>query len=370
MRWKQWQAFWVDRIRSARMRWQQRIRVTEDLTKLARFRRHEMLPGIMFVALVIGVAWYLRAWSWLSVLSTLLIAYTLPYWYLVLVRSRWPRKLTLEKLFLTVIVLSVGGALLGTYLYQSWCHVHPALVTWNPGTAFFMALAFDLLMLLSPLWLHHQRQSALRLQQLREEQQRAEKALITSELRMLQAQVEPHFLYNTLAQVLYMVRENSTQAEPMLQHLIAYLRFALPQLRDANSNVKRELELTNHYLNIMRYRMGPRLQFNIECADDLQQFTMPPLMLISLVENAIRHGIEPKPGPGKIAIEVCRKFGQLSIAVTDNGLGLNASSSGSGVGLNNIRHRLCGLYGDSAELRVSSHIDGGFYAELLIPVMT
>ena len=180
---------------------------------------------------------------------------------------------------------------------------------------------------------------------------------LSAELKALQAQVEPHFLFNTLANTRYLARHDPEKAVTMLDHLIAYLHSALPDLRASMSSLEREFDLARHYLALMQIRFGERLNYSLDLPEALCSASLPPLMLMSLVENAIQHGVEPHPGD--VTVEVTAKLfdRQLVIIVRDNGAGFTESLRGSGVGLRNLRERLQAMYQSDAsfELRKSEN---------------
>jgi signal transduction histidine kinase len=202
-----------------------------------------------------------------------------------------------------------------------------------------------------PLWFARTRASAQQLADLRN-------AALAAELKALQAQVEPHFLYNTLANTRYLARHQPPRAVEMLEHLIAYLHSALPDMRSQTSTLGREFELAGHYLALMAIRFGERLQYRLDCPSDLAAAPMPPLLLMTLVENAVRHGVEPKPGTVRIAVTAVRREDMLTIVVADDGAGISETTLGSGVGLRNLRQRLQALYGTHAGF-VLRRGDGG-----------
>ena len=179
------------------------------------------------------------------------------------------------------------------------------------------------------------------------EQQKLSKLALESELKLMQAQVEPHFLFNTLASVQYLTETDPPQASRLLGHLLAYLRAALPQLRSASTTLGQEIDLAEAYLNILQMRMGPRLAFVIDAAGDLRAHLFPPGLLISVVENAITHGIEPQAEGGMVRIEARRQGDRLAVTVADTGAGLAGAGSrpGQGVGLANVRDRVAAFYG-------------------------
>ena len=195
-------------------------------------------------------------------------------------------------------------------------------------------------------------------------------------LQTLQAQVEPHFLYNTLANVQALNEVDPPAANRMVGHLIQYLRSSLPKMRESTSTVGQELELVRAYLNILQMRMGERLTFAITAADDLLAYAFPPMMLPSLVENAIKHGLEPLREGGHIDIVVERvpvdPAQCLRVSVRDNGKGLSGTSpqAGSGVGLSNLRERLAALHGHNGRFSITSSEPKGAIAVIEVPLQT
>ena len=196
--------------------------------------------------------------------------------------------------------------------------------------------------------------------------QRMSRQVTEAKLSALQAQVEPHFLYNTLASVQALTEVDPQRANAMTGHLIQYLRNALPKMRESLSTVGQEVELVRAYLNILQMRMGDRLAFEISVAPGLESAPFPPLMLPSLVENAIKHGLEPQREGGKVAIAAEALDGKLRVTVADTGRGLS-EAPGQGVGLANIRERLAALYGDAARLVIEANEPQGVRATLEVP---
>ena len=212
----------------------------------------------------------------------------------------------------------------------------------------------------------------------RRELQAAQQARRDAELRLsvLQAQVEPHFLFNTLAGVRSAVTGDPARAVEIVDRLVDYLRASIPRLRssasEAEATLGAQLDVARAYLALMRSRLL-RLSFTIEAADELLPARCPPLMLIGLVENAVKHGIEPKLGPGHITVAAGRTpaadgRARLEISVMDDGVGLREGAMGSGLGLVNVREQLLQLYGSAAELRLQSAAAGGTCATLSLPL--
>ena len=193
-----------------------------------------------------------------------------------------------------------------------------------------------------------------------------DKQMLEAQLEVLQAQIEPHFLFNTLAHVkrLYEVRRET--GDEMLTSLRHYLRTALPRMRAAGSTVQRETELVRAYLNILRLRLGPRLEFSFDIPPGAAHHALPPMVLITLVENAIKHGIAPRPEGGAIRIRAAVHGRDLEVEVADTGAGFSGSL-GNGVGLANIRARLAGLHGRRASLTLRHNSPRGVVACVRVP---
>jgi len=190
-----------------------------------------------------------------------------------------------------------------------------------------------------------------------------------AKLSMLQAQIEPHFLFNTLATIHSLIKEQPDTASLILEELNAYLRVSLRRSRQMTSTVGEELELIETLLAIAGARLGARLEYTILSPEELRTKPFPPLLLQPLVENAIRHGIEPAIAGGRIQIEVRNNKDTLELTVTDTGVGLNANAP-QGVGLANIRSRLDSLYGLNGRLEFYTNDPHGVIAKLIVPVAT
>ena len=186
-------------------------------------------------------------------------------------------------------------------------------------------------------------------------------------LRLLQAQIAPHFLFNTLANVQALVDAGSPQARVVLRSLVAYLRAAVPRLNEPATTLGQELELVQAYLELMHMRMPDRLQFALEVDDAARTLRCPPMTLLTLVENAVRHGIDPSEEGGRIDIQVQRRGDRCLVRVSDTGAGLKAANGGLGTGLSTLRERLELTFGGDAELRVAARPTRGVSAELDFP---
>ena len=205
------------------------------------------------------------------------------------------------------------------------------------------------------------------------EREAMDRQLAQAKLQVLQAQVEPHFLFNTLATVDYLIETDPARASQMQKKLITYLRGALPQMRQESSTVGRELGLIRSYLDLIKMRIEDRLDIEIDVPQFLETAEFPPMMLQSLVENAIKHGIEPKPEGGKVTVAAKIQRGMLWLEVRDSGVGildterLEAPTSGGGIGLQNIRERLAMLYPGKGRLTLMSDDNSGTVVRIGIP---
>ena len=192
--------------------------------------------------------------------------------------------------------------------------------------------------------------------------------LVEAQLKMMQAQVEPHFLFNTLASVDYLIETDPPTASKMQKNLIQYLRAALPQMREGSTTLGKEIQLCRSYLEILKFRMEDRLHYTVTVPQGLQSAQFPPMMLQSLIENSIKHGLEPKPEGGAITISADIVDGRLRVTVADTGLGFAAASQpGTGVGLANVRERLAALYGGRARLSIDANHPSGTIVTIDVP---
>lgn len=194
-----------------------------------------------------------------------------------------------------------------------------------------------------------------------------ERQALDARMRLLQAQVTPHFLFNTLANIRELVESGSERAPAVLDNLIHYLRAAIPSLNGKPHTLGDELALVRAYLELMQMRIPDRLQYAINAPSSITQFNCPPMMLLTLVENAVRHGIDPAEEGGSIEVTVGRDTAQLHAQVIDTGIGLCANESGPGTGIAGLRERLDLLYGDQARLLISDHLPHGVNASVHWP---
>jgi hypothetical protein len=290
----------------------------------------------------------------------------------------WPRKLPrwLQRWALQVVAVGVFMPVT-TLLIYVLSAPQGAPPFWEDGSRFagWMMLTFFSI-LLAP-WtalaaIVRQKEAFARDQKLAFALERSEleREALDARLHLLQAQVAPHFLFNTLANVQALVDAGSPHASIVLRSLIAYLRAAVPVLDEPAATIERELQLVRPYLELMQMRMPDRLQYSMNVDPAALKLRCPPTTLLTLVENAVRHGIDPSEEGGRIDIDIERRGERCVVRVTDTGAGLQQSGSGLGTGLTTLRERLQLIFGDAAQLRLMSGAPRGVSAEVDMPAQT
>ncbi len=195
-----------------------------------------------------------------------------------------------------------------------------------------------------------------------------QRQVVEAKMAAMQAQVEPHFLFNTLASIDHLIEVDAPRASRMQKNLIALLRASMPAMREKATSLGRELEVVRPYLEILKVRMEERLQPQVDVPEGLYSADFPPMMLQSLVENAIKHGLEPKADGGSLGVTAEVAHGKLHVSVADTGVGFaRAATAGTGTGLANIRERLKLIYGDAAELRITPNAPTGTRVTIVVP---
>jgi sensor histidine kinase YesM len=273
-----------------------------------------------------------------------------------------------------MMLFAIGGAFLGAGS-SGWLHGEGLLQflrsNWVPVLAAGAITGFALAAL-SALIAHLRNREYVSLAErlrLESKQEQLSRQIAETRLQNLQAQIEPHFLFNTLASAQQLAAGKAPEAAQLLGHLTRFLRAAMPRLRDGDATLGHEIEMINAYLAIMQARLGGRLRYSVEVDPVLHPLHFPSLMLMTLVENAIKHGIEPLKEGGEVRISVSRAAGRLTASVIDTGAGLS-ESVGSGVGLDNIRERLRVRFGEAGSLKLSANEPRGFAARVEIPCPT
>ena len=309
--------------------------------------------------------------AWLEYLAELLgiaSAMLAAYWLVDALIERWPRGRRWRVLWMAVAFHAVVVACLWgiTLLFTDGEVLTPTVLALTQAMRY--AFIGTILVVLDALWQNarHADAEAAALASGGAALAREEREL---QLRLLQAQIEPHFLFNTLANVRRLYRLHPDQGTQMMDSLKRYLRAALPSVRRADATLADELELVRSSLELLRMRMAERLAYTIFVDPGLDAMPFPPMIVITLVENAIKHGLEPTKYGGRIDVRARRLGTSLEVSVRDNGAGLNAQSThGSGVGLANVRRQLSGHYGTRARLRLEPQ-SPGFSATIEIPLV-
>lgn len=269
----------------------------------------------------------------------------------------------LGPILITAIGLSLGLIIAGTLIVQNPWFFFSSNYSSLVAGIFFGVFGFLMFSTREELL-----KTRLELVESRAASMQQERRMFETELRLLQAQIEPHFLFNTLGNIASLIRANPDAAETMVQNLARLLRASLRRTRDSHTTLGEELEIISAYLDIQKVRMGQRLSVVIDVANDFHVLTLPPLLLQPLVENAVLHGLDPKLTPGSLTITASRVEDQLLLRVTDDGVGFEQNSRGTGIGLRNIRDRLQALYGHRAALDLIERPEGGIIAELRLPL--
>jgi sensor histidine kinase YesM len=209
-------------------------------------------------------------------------------------------------------------------------------------------------------------ESQARIQEEKIKRLTSEKKAAEAHLKLLQAQIEPHFLFNTLSNVLSLLDTNPSRGKSMLVDFIQYLRASLSKIRQENATLGQEMEMIQAYLSIFKVRMGDRLHFEIDLPKQMEAISFPSMLIQPLVENAIKHGLEPKVEGGEIRITGIEKDGLIYLEVADTGLGFQGERE-TGMGLSNIRERLVSLYGNRARLILEENQPRGLKATIEVP---
>ena len=312
---------------------------------------------------------------WLNLLASMCIG-SIAFLLIDGIRLAWwgegrrPQKLP----FIVLIIVSAAVAQVGGTMLFGWlANIDvPAPIAMSPRnvsmTVFTLAVASAAILFFSS------REKIARLQmEAAQEKARAEsvaRQAMQAQLQLLQAQIEPHMLFNTLANLQGLISFDPDRAQLLLDQLIQYLRATLSSSRAESTTLEQEFSLMQAYLGLMSIRMGARLSFTLDLPEALRQITVPPMLLQPLVENAIQHGLEPKIEGGHIHVQASTNAGVLILSVSDDGLGLGhpGQSKGTHLGVANIRERLHGMHADAASLSLVANHPAGATARLTLPL--
>ena len=291
----------------------------------------------------LGIRWFIRDWD-----------------------SQWRR----------IALVVPGGSVLGFLAGVSLADAllgHHSMAYWSQEPR--KAWGFLALSLVCGVVITHFFASRAQLARARESAQIAQRQAVEAQLRLLQSQLEPHMLFNTLANLRALIGLDAARAQDMLDHLVRYLRATLDASRRTEHTLQEEFDRLHDYLELMAVRMGPRLRFALELPQDLASHPVPPLLLQALVENAIQHGLEPLIDGGEVRITAKRQGELLQLQVYDNGAGsttdLNAApGTHKGFGAQQVRERLATQYGPAATILFEAPTAGGTRASITFPLIT
>jgi sensor histidine kinase YesM len=288
---------------------------------------------------------------------------------------------------MAMFVLSVLAAPLGYFIGNNLGRIlygHPVTsvaIMFNDGNRILLLLCILISFSFSIYFWNKNKIADLRAETEKEKSRNAaiEKQTMQAQLQLLQAQIEPHMLFNTLANLQGLIAIDTDRAQYMLEQLIVYLRASLTSSRTEKTTLKHEFSLLKAYLELMAIRMGKRLTYALDLPAELQEKEIAPMLLQPLVENAIKHGLEPKMQGGSIRVQATQQDGFLHLSVTDTGLGLasdhdasttrtNEDGNQHQVGNANVRQRLLALYGPAASLSLEAHQPEGVTARITIPL--
>ncbi len=270
---------------------------------------------------------------------------------------------------IAVAVIGIG-AVAGSFLASALTGIPLSLILLGESIPLLQLLILGLLFGSIITYFFHSREKMAQARALIQEERikrlSLEKEGLETRLRLLQAQVEPHFLFNSLSNILSLLDTDIGKGKEMLSDLIRYLRASLSRTRGKTTTLEQEMELIRAYMNIYKVRMGDRLRYRIEIPDHLKARPFPPMLIQPLVENAIRHGLEPKIEGGEISILAEEKKDFLRLVVSDNGMGMDEKTT-AGIGLSNIRERLQTLFDGQGQFILEENTPSGLKAMIEVP---
>lgn len=340
-----------------------------------RGRKLALVAGKLFLAFsVVGILFKLAYRPDLSLLSGIFVANTTGFTVVFAMVGIWFSQARIarvkrEVVYMLLILGVVGGVYgstvsmvaSGSSWYQFMQNLPKTVVGVTIGVLVLVALPGVALTMVRN---RHYALLAVQLAQ-EAEQARLARELSETQLRLLRAQIEPHFLFNTLGAVQQLAEQGAPRAAELTAHLIDFLRASTSDMRCEQVPLDTELRLVESYLRVMQIRLGQRLRFSIDLPPELAATQVPSMIVLTLAENAIKHGIEPSLRGGEIAVTVHQDEGRVRVRVRDSGVGMS-DTPGNGTGLENVRHRLRLAYGESAGLMLSE-AEPGLLAEIVIP---
>jgi signal transduction histidine kinase len=265
-----------------------------------------------------------------------------------------------------ILALSISGIVLGFLLGTTLASLlvgRPIEASFS-GSGFLTGVTITFFAGIAGCWYFMNRE---RVAHLRLNAETIERGAVEARLKLLHSQIEPHFLFNTLANLHSLIAADPPRAQKMLEHLNDYLRATLDAARRDSGTLGEEFALLRGYLEVLAIRMGQRLSFTLSLPQDLAESRIPPMLLQPLVENAVKHGLEPKIDGGRLDVSASSSGGYLVIEVADTGLGVGSSAvSGTGIGVQNVKARLAGAFGGSSSFDLAANASGGTTATIRI----
>ena len=339
---------------------------------LSRWHRRDLFVGMgysTFVVLVLMVGWgvdgllpsIIERGFWPAMLGH-------GRWFLIMMVHQMP---TVPLLTMAVNLAPARGikryACLGLVAFAMWAFCTIVFYLEGQGSSNIEYAVMVLLIMTACVYRSSSRSATEAFMQKQTEGTALDADVKRARLQLLRAQIEPHFLFNTLATVRTLARTDRTAAVAMLDHLMRYLSEALHTLRQEECSLAEELQLIDAYLRIHQIRMGSRMSYELLIPEGLFERRIPSMILLTLVENAVKHGINPAVAGGRISVSATQEHNALVLRVSDSGQGM-AATDGHGMGLANIRRRLMMLYGDEAVLSLSRPASRGVTASVSIPL--
>jgi signal transduction histidine kinase len=328
--------------------------------------RRVIAVTVICVVAALGVRWFFTNTLVDLLLIAICIGYSSMLFFTLATNLRMDGMRREARQILAIVIGSFLGTILAGLLRGLQLSNMLTERLWGVSMTMGLGIGVGCVVMAAAIIRERQARDEARLHRAEAERQQLEKNILEAKLQLMQAQVEPHFLFNTLANVQHLVETDPPAASRMLDSLIHYLRAALPQMREATTTLGREVDMARAFLEIHRVRMGSRLDYHIDVPTALACAPFPPMMLISLVENAIKHGVDPCCDSGSITLHASERDGRLIVSVIDTGEGIVAKQGG-GVGLTNIRERLKALYGSDARLLLAENSPHGVVATLEVP---
>jgi sensor histidine kinase YesM len=337
--------------------------------------RHVLLDLLYTIILSILIAWFLnitvfKGFFFINLVMSLSFGLSICTMIMVLLWLFKPGK-TASFVLLLFMGLS-GGTLMGLILGPFLLKQMFSIVIMDQRKDVFQSIILSMTFgIVASYFFYSQARFKVgreEIQQERIQRLSKEKEALEANLRLLQAQIEPHFLFNTLSNILSLIDTDSAKSKSMLMDLIQYLRTSLSRTRHDLIVLDQEMDLIRAYLNILKIRMGERLHFTIEIPKALGDHPFPPMLIQPLVENAVKHGLDPKIEGGEILIKTREKEGFIRIEVSDDGAGFRSDFKG-GVGLTNVRERLKLLYGEKGRLIIEENQPRGVRAVIEVPIL-